>query len=628
MSNPDVQDTPPTIREVFDSTPVPAAVADERVPGVDVNLDVERVGSKVEVVAADGLLGDGFESTVGQPGGHLEFTSSGPVASRVLEEGERSEVVGAFLPGGATDSVVGSLGVSDSLVRGHLRHTVGLGFASGSYVDPGTDEPLADSAFTHADDLGNGDYRFPFPIQLDEVVDVHFDPVFSGHVYNLHTEQEWYVANDIVVHNCHPWQECPYEEAKDEAIYAKLAIINSTYFLTEANYVGRFGPQFVSDTPVGWSHPFIIIDEADVLEDELMRFVEWNLSARMMSQLGIDWPEKKTVAESWIDWAVNEAGPKLKTEVGRLRGEAAELRNMGASTDRLVKVLKRLKTVTGLESQLEEIAGTLGEGWVYTGYERPESKYAGVTFKPIRVNEFGQDTIWRHGERFLLMSATVISPEQMAEDLGLEDHEWAAVWVESGFPVENRPVYVRPRARMTAKTKDESYPKMVDAIQQVLDAHPNERTLIHTVSYALTDHLESNLVRQNYGRPILSYTSSAARAFALQRYQEQQGAVLLAPSFERGVDLPDDLGRVVIIAKVPYPYLGDKQVSKRLYTSGGQRWYTMQTIRSIVQMSGRAMRHEEDSCAIYILDSMFMKLWKESRHLFPQWWKNAIVWQP
>lgn len=433
---------------------------------------------------------------------------------------------------------------------------------------------------------------------------------------------------------CHPWQECPYESAKRDAVLAELAVINSTYFLTEANYVGRFGAQTnKSGDIVRWQHPFIVIDEADVLEQELMRFVEWSISERMMKQLDIPWPESKTVSEpvsgeSWEQWARDKAQPKLKMEKDRLASDIWENRNMGGSTKELTKLLKRQRTVSSLHNRIKAIAPTLAENWVYTGYERPESKYAGVTFKPVKIDEFANDVLWKHGERFLLMSATIISPEQMALDLGLEDHEWAAVWVESGFPIENRPIYARPRARMTAKTKDESYPKMLDAVQQVLDAHPDERTLVHTVSYALNDYLYDGAIRRNPGRHIYSYSSSAVRARALQQYQENEGSVLFAPSFERGVDLPDELGRVVVVAKIPYPYLGDKQIKKRLYTFGGQGWYTMQTVRSIVQMSGRAMRHEDDQCSIYVLDGMFLKIWKESRHMIPKWWKDAIIWQP
>jgi Rad3-related DNA helicase len=98
--------------------------------------------------------------------------------------------------------------------------------------------------------------------------------------------------------------------------------------------------------------------------------------------------------------------------------------------------------------------------------------------------------------------------------------------------------------------------------------------------------------------------------------------VLLAPSLERGVDLPKDQCGVIIIAKVPYPSIGDKQVNTRLYsTPNGQLWFQVQTVRAIVQSTGRGMRSADDFCISYILDKQFAKIPKE---LLPGYWKEAI----
>lgn len=435
-----------------------------------------------------------------------------------------------------------------------------------------------------------------------------------------------YHDGDAISHcdHCHPTAACPYVVQREIARYADLAVLNTAYFLTAANYVALFGETIEEGQVIGWSHPFAILDEADSLEDQLMGFVEWSISEREMNRLGIAWPEKKTVPQTWPWWAENEALPKLDTEERKLRGEINDFRGMGMSAP--VELTKRHRRINNLGHTLYGIKDELEEGWVYSGYDRKGS-YASVTFKPIKVDGVSQRILWRHADHFLLMSATIISAAQMAFDLGLEDHEWAEVRVTSSFPPERRPVYIRPRASMTAKTKDESYPKMTQAIDAVLDAHPDERVLVHTVSYDLTKYLHKTLTRAT--RPVLAYFQSETRAGALQEFRDNERSVLLAPSFDRGVDLPDDECRVVVVAKVPFPYLGDKQISKRLHTPGGQGWYSMQTVRSLVQMTGRAMRHEDDQCSIYVLDSQFLRqIWKKNRDLLPYWWTQAIQWQP
>ena len=43
-------------------------------------------------------------------------------------------------------------------------------------------------------------------IEFDKIVSVRRYP-FSGHVYNLETEEGWYAASGLIVHNCRCWIE-------------------------------------------------------------------------------------------------------------------------------------------------------------------------------------------------------------------------------------------------------------------------------------------------------------------------------------------------------------------------------------------------------------------------------------
>jgi len=127
---------------------------------------------------------------------------------------------------------------------------------------------------------------------------------------------------------------------------------------------------------------------------------------------------------------------------------------------------------------------------------------------------------------------------------------------------------------------------------------------------------------------VFRYGNSGEKDQALQRYLATEGAVLIAPSMDRGVDLPGDACRVQVVAKVPFPNLGDKQVNKRLYTHGGQEWYAVQTVRSLVQMTGRGVRSPEDFAVTYVFDHSFTSnIWRKSRMLLPKWWVEAIDWR-
>ena len=81
----------------------------------------------------------------------------------------------------------------------------------------------------------------------------------------------------------------------------------------------------------------------------------------------------------------------------------------------------------------------------------------------------------------------------------------------------------------------------------------------------------------------------------------------------------------MVVAKCPFPSLGDSQVGARLHSSGGQQWYSVETIRTLVQMTGRGVRNKDDWCLTYILDSGFTSnIWKKAKHLLPAWWVEAV----
>ena len=94
----------------------------------------------------------------------------------------------------------------------------------------------------------------------------------------------------------------------------------------------------------------------------------------------------------------------------------------------------------------------------------------------------------------------------------------------------------------------------------------------------------------------------------------------------RGVDLPDEECRVVVIAKVPYPDLGDPQVNRRVHGSkDGDGWYAHKTVSTIVQASGRACRSMDDYSITYVLDGQFGKIYAEHWKVFPGWYRESVI---
>ena len=205
-------------------------------------------------------------------------------------------------------------------------------------------------------------------------------------------------------------------------------------------------------------------------------------------------------------------------------------------------------------------------------------------------------------------------------------HSWASVNVPSTFDLARRPIYVHPVAALTRKTEADARPLIASAIEKVVARHP-ERILIHTVSYALNNYVEDRLRQGDAMFRVVTYHSSNEKQRAIDTYLATDKAIFLAPSLDRGIDLPHDDCRVIVVCKVPFPSLGDKQISARMHSRGGQQWYAVRTIRSLVQMTGRGMRSDDDFCESYILDKTFItNIWQRHRNLVPRWWADALVW--
>jgi Rad3-related DNA helicase len=195
---------------------------------------------------------------------------------------------------------------------------------------------------------------------------------------------------------CHPVPACPYEDAKRTAIRSDLVCSNTAYFLHEANYVGNL--------PL--ARQLIIVDEADLLEDALLSFVEVHIPQRRAVELGIEAPAKKTVESAWIEWAIYaEAHLKEVKARGTFSSSSIGSIRQRKSLEHLIRNVGRLNDPTH---------GISAGGWVYTGYDKGD-----ISFKPITVDHVAKEYLWKHSPRWLLMSATTISFPVMMASLGL-----------------------------------------------------------------------------------------------------------------------------------------------------------------------------------------------------------------
>ncbi len=391
---------------------------------------------------------------------------------------------------------------------------------------------------------------------------------------------------------------CEYVQTKTRALAADLAVLNIHLFMTEANFVGGFS---------GWE--YMVVDECDLIESALMSFVDVTLTKRQIEILGLNPPSRKTVEEAWIDWMNKQALPKC--------GEMIEYLQSEYTTYNI-----------RLQNELENLYRKLK----FASYEIPKGNWVFIpdeyrwSFKPVFVSKYAQRYLWDHTKAVMAMSATLVNPRQFCKDLGFDPKDAEMYEIDSTFPVENRLIKYTPKGNVTFKTFDQEFPKVIRGLEDVLAKHPNDKVLVHAVSYGNMRQILETVNEKSRARMIW-HEGSKDRLDALERFRNATyPAVLVSPSMDRGIDLPYDACRVIVVMKVPYASLKDKQISSRVYSAAdGSEWYATNTIRTIVQATGRATRAADDFSVSYILDGQFGRLYGEHKMIFPKWWREALV---
>lgn len=396
---------------------------------------------------------------------------------------------------------------------------------------------------------------------------------------------------------CHDPGQCPYRVAKEGALASDFAVLNTSLFLAASNHAGFFT-----------SNDLVVADECDLLEDGLIGFIEFEVPKWLDKLLGLEYPVKSARKQTLVKW-LDEFRVEIQDVIRGLSNDPKRQRAANGLLIRAGEVYDAL--VHDLDEDTEDDQFGL---WI--------RDYDTDTFKmrPVTVDQQAKRMLWSHGTKWLLMSGTVVSADELAESLGWEK-DFELVTVPSTFPVENRKIIIAPVAEMTRKVGDRDWRMLVTAIESILERHEG-RALIHTISYKLAEYLVREVKTD---RAKISHSNSLGKPGALERFRRTSNAVLFSPSCNRGVDLYDDLCRVQVIVKCPYPSLGDRQVSARLRLPGGDLWYAVKTVRDIVQMTGRGVRSKTDHCVTYVLDKQFTKnIWRRHQKLFVKSFRDAI----
>ncbi len=402
---------------------------------------------------------------------------------------------------------------------------------------------------------------------------------------------------------------CVYRQEKQAFNDGRLGVTNFSYMLTDANYGGKVK-----------SRQLLVIDEAHNVETELSKFIEVVVSEKFCKDiLKIALPELSTQHKAFV-WIRDEYWPKLDAHLKHVQQTLDWYQKLRENLDQFASLSKQIQLMESHHKKLKLFISVHStDNWTFEEETSEVKGYRKLAFKPIDVSPFAEQYLFRLGCKVLFMSATLLSAQKFAESLGIGGDEFGSISIPSPFPIENRPIIYAPMGKMAASTMDASLPAIAKAVESILEQHAGEKGIIHGHSYRICNYLKRNVKSKR-----LLFPESHDRDEVLKKHIKSKNAtVIVSPSMTEGVDLQGDASRFQIICKVPFPYLGDKLVSKRMHR--WDWWYPFQTAKTVIQSVGRSVRSADDKAITYILDSDWGRFYDKNIDLFPEDFKNCII---
>lgn len=398
--------------------------------------------------------------------------------------------------------------------------------------------------------------------------------------------------------------DCVYKKKKKDFIEKELGITNFSYFLTEKNY-----SQKVPNKKV------LVVDEAHNLENELTRFIEISVSSYFSEKiLKLKIPSNLNSQFKVFKWIKEEYYPAVQKKCEFIKKQLEKFGITSSKIEEFQKITKNFDMLTGHEKKILQFITLYDkDNWVFD-VEKSKGNFKFV-FKPIDVSVYAKQYLLDYADYIIFMSATIISHEGFSLTLGLPYDKIVSIKEDSPFPIENRPIIFSSCGSMSSKNIVNTMPHMIKAIDSILENHKSEKGIIHTHNTKIAENIYNSLSRKYKNRILLAHGSN--RDDILKKHiNSKQPTVLLSPSMAEGVDLKGNLSSFQIICKIPFPYLGDKVIKKKM--NKWNWWYDTQTVRTIIQSVGRSIRNEKDTAVTYILDDDWKRLKGKAKDLFPE----------
>lgn len=292
-------------------------------------------------------------------------------------------------------------------------------------------------------------------------------------------------------------QGCEYYEQKQLALESSVMLTNYVFFLFSV-HCGILNEK--ADVP---KRSVMVMDEAHTLESNLIAFAEFKLDFNdLYSKYGlgrtcvVNRDDEKNVG------LIRDFAEELRAEIDVLKQKIAdEMDSTGAPTDSH----KLRQWAQGMSKKAQEKVAKLNSKLyildkilqpIITYENHPEAQWIiksdiennSIIMTPLKADFLFHSMLKPKADKCIFMSAT-IEPDTLCQEIGIPRDKILFIETDTPFPPEASPIIVMPKLKMGYKNLEETKPKIMPMINEILELHSNEKGIIHCGNYKIADFI-------------------------------------------------------------------------------------------------------------------------------------------
>lgn len=447
----------------------------------------------------------------------------------------------------------------------------------------------------------------------------YWSPLYSTHSMTEETiaslsmthEEEVYptARGDVKSHFVSRCGMCPYYAQFKHLQEADAIIVNNKKFLIEL---------MLDRMP---KSEILIIDELDFFLDELNSKYTFSLSyiRKKLEQIQQNYPKAK--AESFIEAIDDYENDAKQYKLSQYQKTDVMLLQKHFTTQQFLKLFaEQGSTLPGLEnvSRNAQLFLRYANDAVFEIANKPSYSYQNddsldINFTLLNFKELMKE-ILSHYKYFVGMSGTIHQSQDILNEMyGLDD----VTYIKSEKDISGTLKLLKykttmPYSYMNMKQNRETFLYSLNDI--IGKCKSKGQTLIHVKSFE-TDCLRGNEDEHLYPHIVTAKSLRATQQAdvkneELERFKNKEVPVLFSTKYYRGVDLPDDQCRFIIIPRVPFEAKHDiywKGLEMKYQALGQGHFFTSmyidKMIRELTQAVARGLRHPDDLVHVVYIDS-------------------------